>query len=298
MIATTLSIAGSDCSGGAGIQADLKAIAAHGGYGASVITALTAQNTQTVALAEVVSKAMLEAQLTAVFEDLNVVAVKTGMLPTPEVIVTVAHALREHGPAHYVLDPVMISKSGFDLIPAESVSALVTHLLPLASLVTPNTHEAQALSGLGAIRTLADMQEAGRRILASGPRAVLVKGGHLDHGEAIDVLVTPQGCETFTAPRLAVRHTHGTGCTYSAAIATRLGQGQALAGAIRDAKVFLTAAIAAGLEVGHGIGPTNPFYFLESPEAAEAWVASWMAEGRADVSSSAAHRTSTARPAS
>lgn len=280
MIATTLSIAGSDCSGGAGIQADLKAIAAHGGYGASVITALTAQNTQAVTLAEVVSKAMLEAQLEAVFEDLHVVAVKTGMLPTPEVIATVAHALREQGPAHYVLDPVMISKSGFDLIPAESVSALVSHLLPLASLVTPNTHEAQALSGLGDIRTVADMEAAGRRILASGARAVLVKGGHLDHAEAVDVLVTPRGCETFTAPRLAVRHTHGTGCTYSAAIATRLGQGQDLSGAIRDAKKFLTAAIAAGLEVGRGIGPTNPFFFMESPEAAEQWVASLTQEGR------------------
>lgn len=273
MIATTLSIAGSDCSGGAGIQADLKAIAAHGGYGASVITALTAQNTQAVKLAEVVSKAMLEAQLHAVFEDLHVAAVKTGMLPTPEVIVTVAHALREYGPTHYVLDPVMISKTGFDLIPAESVSALVSHLLPLASLVTPNTHEAQALSGLGPIRTVADMAVAGRRILASGARAVLVKGGHLDHADAVDVLVTPEGTETFTAPRLAVRHTHGTGCTYSAAIATRLGQGQHLIGAIRDAKIFLTAAIAAGLEVGHGIGPTNPFYFLESSKAAEQWVA-------------------------
>ena len=274
MHTTTLTIAGSDCSGGAGIQADLKAIAAQGGYGASVITALTAQNTKAVTLAEVVSKAMLEAQLTAVFEDLHVVAVKTGMLPTPEVIVTVAHALREHGPAHYVLDPVMISKSGFDLIPAESVSALIAHLLPLASLVTPNTHEAQALSGLGPVRTVADMEAAGRRILASGARAVLVKGGHLDHADAVDVLVTPQGSETFTAPRLPVRHTHGTGCTYSAAIATRLGQGQDLTLAIRAAKEFLTAAIADGLEVGQGIGPTNPFYFLKSPRAAEQWAAS------------------------
>lgn len=284
MVATTLSIAGSDSSGGAGIQADLKAIAAQGGYGASVITALTAQNTQTVTLAEPVSLAMLEAQLAAVFEDLNVVAVKSGMLPTPEVIVAVAHALREYGPLHYVLDPVMISKSGFHLIPAESVSALVSHLLPLASLVTPNTHEAEALSGLGPIRTVADMEAAGRRILASGARAVLVKGGHLDHAEAVDVLVTPDDCKSFAAPRLDVRHTHGTGCTYSAAIATRLGQGQGLSEAIRGAKHFLTAAIEAGLEVGRGIGPTNPFFFLDSPEAAEAWAASLSLEGREDAS--------------
>lgn len=283
MLATTLTIAGSDSSGGAGIQADLKAIAAQGGYGASVITALTAQNTQAVTLAEPVSRAMLEAQLSAVFEDLNVVAVKSGMLPTPEAIMSVAHALREYAPAHYVLDPVMISKSGYHLIPAESVSALVSHLLPLASLVTPNTHEAEALSGMSSIRTVTDMEAAGRRILASGARAVLVKGGHLDHAEAVDVLVTEGGCETFTAPRLAARHTHGTGCTYSAAIATRLGQGQDLGTAIRDAKVFLTAAIEAGLEVGHGIGPTNPFHFLDSPEAARARAASLQPGGRAGV---------------
>ncbi len=273
MIPTILTIAGSDSSGGAGIQADLKAIAANGGYGASVISALTAQNTRAVTLAEPVSARMLEAQLEAVFEDLHVVAVKTGMLPTPEVITVVARALRRYAPPHYVLDPVMISKSGYDLIPAESVSALVDHLLPLASVVTPNTHEAGALSGMQPVETLDDAAAAGRRILASGARAVLVKGGHLDHPEAIDLLLTQGHSESFTAPRLDRRHTHGTGCTYSAAIATWLGHGASLSVAIGEAKRFLTEAIRHGLEVGQGVGPTDPFHFLRDPDAARAWSA-------------------------
>lgn len=272
MIPTTLSIAGSDSSGGAGIQADLKAIAAQGGYGASVITALTAQNTRTVTRAEPVSLPMIEAQLAAVFEDLDVTAVKTGMLPTPEIIIAVAHALREHAPRHVVLDPVMISKTGYELIPAESVSALVSHLLPLADLVTPNTHEAEALAGVDRITNEAEMARAGRRILATGVRAVLVKGGHLKGPEAVDLLVTPGQVQRFVSPRLDSRHTHGTGCTFAAAIAARLAQGQPLATAIAGAKEFLTAAIAAGLPVGGGVGPTNPFHFLASPEAAAAWV--------------------------
>ncbi len=271
MIATTLTIAGSDSSGGAGIQADLKAIAANGGYGASVITALTAQNTRGVSLAEPVSLPMLDAQLAAVFDDLHVRAVKTGMLPTPEIITRVSHALREHRPATYVLDPVMISKSGFELIPAESVSALIDHLLPLATLVTPNVHEARALSGMAPIRDLDEAERAGRRILASGARAVLVKGGHLDHPEAVDLLVTPERTEAFSAPRLRVSHTHGTGCTFAAAIATWLGHGAELEQAIRGAKRFLTEAIRNGLEVGGGIGPTDPFWFLSSPETASDW---------------------------
>lgn len=271
MISTILTIAGSDSSGGAGIQADLKAIAANGGYGASVITALTAQNTRGVKLAEPVSLAMLDAQLDAVFHDLDVCSVKTGMLPTPEVITRVSRALRTHCPKHFVLDPVMISKSGFDLIPAESVSALIDHLLPLATLVTPNTHEARALSGMNPIRNLEDAELAGRSILASGAAAVLVKGGHLDHPEAVDLLVTPEGTEVFTAPRLDVAHTHGTGCTYAAAIATWLGHGVPLEDAIRGAKGFVTEAIRHGLEVGHGIGPTDPFAFMASAQAAADW---------------------------
>ncbi len=271
MIATTLTIAGSDSSGGAGIQADLKAIAANGGYGASVITALTAQNTRGVALAEPVSLDMLDAQLDSVFHDLDVRSVKTGMLPTPEVITRVSRALRAHNPRHFVLDPVMISKSGFDLIPAESVSALVEHLLPLATLVTPNTHEARALSGMNPIQTVEDAEAAGRSILAGGAQAVLVKGGHLDHPEAVDLLVTPEGTEVFTAPRLDMTHTHGTGCTYAAAIATWLSHGASLTEAIRGAKVFVTEAIRHGLEVGHGIGPTDPFAFMRTPEAAADW---------------------------
>jgi len=165
----------------------------------------------------------------------------------------------------------MISKSGFDLIPAESVSALVEHLLPLATLVTPNTHEARALSGMNPIQTVEDAEAAGRSILAGGAQAVLVKGGHLDHPEAVDLLVTPEGTEVFTAPRLDMTHTHGTGCTYAAAIATWLSHGASLTEAIRGAKVFVTEAIRHGLEVGHGIGPTDPFAFMRTPEAAADW---------------------------
>lgn len=271
MIPTVLTIAGSDSSGGAGIQADLKAIAANGGYGASVITALTAQNTQTVTLAEPVSEQMLKAQLDAVFQDLNVVAVKTGMLPTPECIRIVATALREYQPAAYVLDPVMISKTGYELIPADSVSALVEHLLPLATLVTPNTHEAAALAGMSRIEDIHEADAAGRRILASGTAAVLVKGGHLSGADAIDLLVEPNDQASFRAPRLKQRHTHGTGCTYSAAIATWLGHGVGLHKAIATSKEFLTAAIADGLAVGQGVGPTQPFHFLASPERAQNW---------------------------
>lgn len=272
MIPAILTIAGSDSSGGAGIQADLKAIAANGGYGASVITALTAQNTRTVTLAEPVSEAMLQAQLDAVFQDLNVVAVKTGMLPTPECIRTVAAALRQYAPPCFVLDPVMISKTGHELIPPDSVSALIEHLLPLATLVTPNAHEAAALAGAGQVRDLEQAEAAGRHILAAGPAAVLVKGGHLDTDQATDLLLEPGARTSFPAPRLDRRHTHGTGCTFAAAIATWLGHGVGLHAAITAAKAFLTDAIANGLEVGHGVGPTQPFHFLASPERAAQWV--------------------------
>lgn len=283
MIATTLTIAGSDSSGGAGIQADLKAIAANGGYGASVISALTAQNTRGVTLAEPVSLEMLEAQLEAVFTDLNVVAVKTGMLPTPDCIRTVAAALRRFQPRHVVVDPVMISKTGFELIPAESVSALREHLLPLATLVTPNSQEAAALTGTGAVTTLAQADAAGRRLLADGCPAVLVKAGHLEEDDATDVLVLANDQALFPAPRLVQRHTHGTGCSYAAAIATWLGHGLELTAAIEAAKQFLTLAIADGLEVGAGVGPTQPFHFMADPSRAASWVEQlqrWQAEAQ------------------
>lgn len=258
---TVLTIAGSDSSGGAGIQADLKSIAANGGYGASVLTALTAQNTQGVQAAEPVSLSMIDAQLEAVFSDLDVISVKTGMLANDEVVDRVAEALERHQPKFYVCDPVMVSKTGHALLPPESVQALISRLLPLATVVTPNVHEARALSGLE-LTSAGQAEEVGRALLDKGARAVLIKGGHLDDQLAVDILVSPDGVERFESERLDAKHTHGTGCTYSAAIATHLAGGLSLTNAIGISKQFMTEAIRGGLAVGHGIGPTDPFFFL------------------------------------
>jgi hydroxymethylpyrimidine/phosphomethylpyrimidine kinase len=261
MIPIILSIAGSDSSGGAGIQADLKAIAARGGYGASVITAVTAQNTRGVTAAAEVGLDLIGAQLEAVFDDLDVAAVKTGMLASPAVIETVTAALRRHRPPHLVVDPVMISKTGFALLQPEAVGALREGLLPLATLVTPNVHEARVLTGL-TVATPADAEAAGRRLVEAGATAVLVKGGHLRERPATDVLVTREGTRVFPGEHVAARHTHGTGCTYAAAIATELAHGRDLVTAIERAKAYLTEAIRGGLAIGQGVGPTDHFFFL------------------------------------
>ena len=270
MIPVVLTIAGSDSSAGAGIQADLKAISANGGYGASVITAITAQNTRGVTAAAEVDLDLIRAQADAVFTDLRVAAVKTGMLASAAVIETVAKLLQDHRPPHYVLDPVMVSKTGFPLLRPEAVGALRETLLPLATLLTPNVHEARVLTGLP-VRTPAEAEAAGRFLVAAGAGAVLVKGGHLEEQPATDVLVTPDGVEVFPGEHLDARHTHGTGCTYSAAIATQLGHGRSLVDAIRRAKAYVTEAIRGGLPVGQGIGPTDHFFFLRRPGACEAW---------------------------
>ena len=271
MIPIVLTIAGSDSSAGAGIQADLKAIAANGGYGASVITAVTAQNTRGVTAAAELDLDLIRAQADAVFGDLKVAAVKTGMLASAAVIETVAKVLRDWRPPHYVLDPVMVSKTGFALLRPEAVAALGEALLPLATLVTPNVHEAQVLTGTR-IRTLAEAEEAGRRLVAAGARAVLVKGGHLEERPATDVLVTPTGVRIFPGEHVDARHTHGTGCTYSAAIATQLAHGRSLEDAIVRAKAYVTEAIRAGLPVGQGIGPTDHFFYLRRPGECERWL--------------------------
>ena len=264
MIPTILTVAGSDSSGGAGIQADLKAIAACGGYGASVVTAITAQNTRGVRAAEPVSADLVRAQLDAVFDDLDVRAVKTGMLATTELVNTVAESLGARRPKAIVCDPVMVAKSGDALLRPDAVEAVRRRLLPLVSLLTPNTLEAQVLTGLP-VRTLAEAVEAGRALLALGPKAVLVKGGHLEGPRAVDVLVTAEGIRFFEAERLDARHTHGTGCTYAAAIATHLAWGLGLEEAVARAKRFLTEAIRHGLAVGKGIGPTDPFWDRPRP---------------------------------
>lgn len=277
-VPTVLSIAGSDSSGGAGIQADLKAIAANGGYGATVVTAITAQNTRGVNAAEVLSAAIIREQIDAVFDDLTVAACKTGMLANEEVIHVVADGLSRHAPAYYVCDPVMISKSGFALLPDSCVTALAEALFPLASLVTPNVHEARALTGID-LAGVDDAVEAGRRILAMGPAAVLVKGGHLPAAPATDVLVTAEGARVIEGEQLDAKHTHGTGCTYSAAIATRLARGEDLERAVRAAKRFITEAIRHGIGVGRGTGPTDPFWFLRRRGDAASWDADLLGEG-------------------
>jgi hydroxymethylpyrimidine kinase/phosphomethylpyrimidine kinase/thiamine-phosphate diphosphorylase len=270
---TILTIAGSDSSGGAGIQADLKAIAANGGYGASVIAAITAQNTLGVTAVAPVDTALVEAQLEAVLGDLRVDAVKTGMLLSPEVVGAVTAALRRHRPPVVVCDPVMISKTGHLLLEPSSVEALRRDLLPLSTVVTPNAHEAGALTGVAVDGEEAAI-EAGRRLLALGPGAVLVKGGHLPGDEAVDVLVTGDGVRRFPGARLHARHTHGTGCTLAAALATQLGHGVPLVDAVAVAKRFVTEAIRHGLAVGGGIGPTDPFFFLHprSGRAGTRWL--------------------------
>jgi hydroxymethylpyrimidine/phosphomethylpyrimidine kinase len=261
-----LSIAGSDSSGGAGIQADLKAIEANGGYAATAITAVTAQNTHGVTRSATLDLAMIAAQIDAVFDDLEVRAVKSGMLAEERVVRLVARELKRRRPPHYVCDPVMLSKTGFPLLPPAAVDSLRVELLPLATLVTPNVAEAEALCGRS-IRTVEQAEAAGRELNAAGARAVLITGGHLEGAPATDVLVEAAGSTLFAGERVDSPHTHGTGCTFAAAVATRLARGHSLQRAIRGAKRFVTLAIRHGLPVGSGTGPTDPFFFLHDEEA-------------------------------
>ena len=258
LVPTILTVAGSDSSGGAGLQADLKAIGALGGYGASVVTALTAQNTTGVLLAEPVSLPMIQAQLNAVFDDLNVVAVKSGMLATSQIIELVAETLATRAPQHYVCDPVMVATSGDRLLDEDAVDTMADRLFPLATVVTPNSHEATALTQIE-VTDLASAERAGRLLVSRGARAVLVKGGHLASGRGSDVLVTERTAVTIEGEFIDTPHTHGTGCSYASAIATHLAQGLALQAAVRASKVWLTRAIQGGLRVGRGAGPVNPF---------------------------------------
>jgi hydroxymethylpyrimidine/phosphomethylpyrimidine kinase len=259
-----LSIAGSDPSGGAGIQADLKTFSALGAYGAAVLVALTAQNTRGVQGVYPVPPGFVAAQLSSIFDDLAVDAVKTGMLADAEIVGVVAAALAARGVKNLVVDPVMVATSGDRLLADDAVAGLRTALFPLAAVVTPNLLEAAALLDEPVAVSEDAMLGQGRRILAFGPRAVLVKGGHGNGAEAVDLLVTPAGHRRFAAPRIATRNTHGTGCTLSSAIAAGLAKGLAVEEAIAAAKAYLTAALAAAdrLHVGHGRGPVHHFHAL------------------------------------
>ncbi|WP_429267563.1 bifunctional hydroxymethylpyrimidine kinase/phosphomethylpyrimidine kinase [Paraburkholderia sp. EB58] len=261
-IPNVLTIAGSDSGGGAGIQADLKAFSALGAYGASVITALTAQNTRGVTAIHTPDPAFITAQLDAVFDDIRIDAVKIGMLANAHVARAVADALRRYRPKHVVLDTVMISKSNHALLAPDAVAVVRDELLPLADLLTPNLPEAAALLGVSAATDEAGMIEQGEALRSLGARAVLMKGGHLTAADSPDWLVQDSGTLRLYAARVPVKNTHGTGCTLSSAIAALLPQRADLASAVTDAKIYLTGALQASdqLDVGKGVGPVHHFY--------------------------------------
>lgn len=257
-----LTIAGSDSSGGAGIQADLKTFAALGVYGASVITALTAQNTRGVTGIHAVPAGFVTAQIDAVFSDLDVGAVKIGMVAQVASIDAIAAALSRWKPRHIVLDPVMVATSGDRLLASEAIDALRTRLIPLASVITPNLPEAAALLDEQVAASEAEIESQGRRLLALGCRAVLIKGGHGEGAESIDYLVGTDTVIALAAPRIATRNTHGTGCSLSSAVAAGLAKGEDLETAVRNAKAWISAAIGAAdrFSVGHGHGPVHHFH--------------------------------------
>ncbi len=260
-----LSIAGSDSGGGAGIQADIKTIQANGTFAATVLTAVTAQNTCEVVAAKQLPVKLIRDQFKAVWTDIKVHAVKSGMLSSVPVIEAVADLLERYAAAvPVVVDPVMISKSGFSLLQDDAVDALRSRIVPLASVLTPNAHEASRLADME-VRDALSARDAARRIHEMGARAVLVKGGHLEGEEdAVDVLFDGESVHTLSVPRIDTRNTHGTGCTYASAIAANLAKGYPLVKAVERAKRYVTGAIEHALRIGKGHGPTNHFYYLRS----------------------------------
>jgi hydroxymethylpyrimidine/phosphomethylpyrimidine kinase len=262
MTAIAVTIAGSDSGGGAGIQADLKTFAALGVYGGSVITALTAQNTQAVTAIHDVPADFIAAQIDAVFSDLAVGAVKIGMLSRAAAIGAVVEGLERHRAANIVLDPVMVASSGERLLASDAVDMLRHRLIPRARVVTPNLPEAAALLDVPLAGGETEMEAQARALLALGAQAVLIKGGHGKGEESTDLFVDANGVMRLTAKRIATKNTHGTGCTLSSAIAAGLAKGLRLEAAIREAKDFVTAAIAGAdrLKVGQGDGPLHHFH--------------------------------------
>ena len=255
-----LTIAGSDSGGGAGIQADLKAITLLGGYGMSVLTALTAQNTVGVQAIHEVPPRFVEAQIDSVLSDIGVDAVKTGMLANAEIIKVVARKIRQYGMKRVVVDPVMVAKSGDSLLREDAREALIKELLPLSMVVTPNLPEASVLTGFK-VNSVEGMKKAAHRIYELGAKHVVVKGGHL-RGMAIDVLHDGKRFQEIESKRIETKNTHGTGCTFASAIATFLARGERVPEAVRTAKTFITLAIQSGLSLGKGSGPTNPFAYV------------------------------------
>lgn len=255
-----LTIAGSDCSGGAGIQADLKTFSAHGVYGMSVIVSVVAENTCRVIDVQDMRPDIIEKQIDAVFEDIDVDAVKVGMLSGRECMQAVCGKLKEYSPSNVVIDPVMLAKGGHALMQENALDYFVKELIPMAYILTPNIPEAEAITGLK-ILTEADVKKAAENIHRMGAQRVLIKGGHRE-GDAADVLFDGKEFYFFNSRRIATKNTHGTGCTLSSAIASNLALGMDCARAVEKAKEYVTMAIEHSLEIGKGHGPTNHFYRL------------------------------------
>ncbi|BFN05061.1 bifunctional hydroxymethylpyrimidine kinase/phosphomethylpyrimidine kinase [Clostridium tetani] len=270
-----LTIAGSDSSGGAGIQADIKTMSAHRVFGMSVITAVTAQNTQGVFAVQDIDKEIIIKQMDAIFTDIEVNAVKIGMVSKIETIEIIAEKLKEYKAKNVVVDPVMISKSGYNLLASESKKALIEKLIPLADVITPNLPEAEEIiktykeegklkediEKILPIDNKEKMEKAAGIIMQMGPKNVLMKGGHLE-GEAVDILYSKEKISYFSSQRIKTKNTHGTGCTLSSAIASNLALGYTLEESVKKAKDYIQIAIEHSLDIGKGVGPINHFYEL------------------------------------
>lgn len=253
-----LTIAGSDSGGGAGIQADIKSFSANKTFGMSVITAVTAQNTMGVTAIHDIPVNIVEAQLDAIFTDIEVSATKIGMVSNREIIEKISEKLRFYNAKNIVVDPVMVSTTGYDLLKKEAKEALIKNLFPIAKILTPNLKEAEVICEMK-IENLSDMKIASKKILTMGPEYVLIKGGHLK-GNAIDLLASRDKSVTFEKERVNSKNTHGTGCTLSSCIASNLANGQNMEKSVENAKNYITEAIKKSFDVGHGSGPVNHFY--------------------------------------
>jgi hydroxymethylpyrimidine/phosphomethylpyrimidine kinase len=260
MMKKVLTIAGSDSSGGAGIQADLKTFSAHGIFGMSVITAVTAQNTQGVFAVQDIDPEVIVKQIEAIFDDIEVDGVKIGMVSQVPTIEVIVEQVQRYGAKNIVVDPVMVSKSGYHLLNQDAERILIEKLLPLADLVTPNIPEAEVITNRS-IRTLKEMEEAALMIHQMGARNVLLKGGHLEDSST-DILYNGEEYTYFSAPRIQTKNTHGTGCTLSSAITSNLALGYDIVQAVKAAKEYITIAIQHSLAIGKGVGPTHHFYAL------------------------------------
>ena len=254
----TLTIAGSDSSGGAGVQADLKTFSAIGTYGMSVITAITAQNTQGVFEVEELSSNIIKSQIKVVCEDISPKAIKVGMVSSPQIIKDIVDTLDQYPCEYLVVDPIMISKSGYSLLRPEAKQNLIKYLIPKAYIVTPNIPEAEEITNMK-IETVEDMKKAGQIILNLGPKYVLMKGGHLN-GDCVDILIGKDLFEVFEGERIDRKNTHGTGCTISSAITSHLALGYDIKEAVRLSKEYITEAIRHSFDIGKGVGPVHHFY--------------------------------------